>query len=214
MPYTTPTTATAITIAYAKANIRDQVITPFADATARDAAITSPVQGMVEYLKTGASSEGLTTYTSANTWRLPWNMPWGLVTYNSSGSNSATASSMTNGAENTTNQTITWTAVTNRLYQMVITSAVRRGSAGAIGVTAIVRTINGNNASAAITNNYWQWTLDGSNATAWSQTAYFSIAAGTYTFGLHLNNNSGVAIDAYGPWNLSVVDVGPNGAPA
>jgi hypothetical protein len=50
MPYTTVVPGTAITASWANANIRDQVITPFATATARDAAITSPVEGMVEYL--------------------------------------------------------------------------------------------------------------------------------------------------------------------
>lgn len=46
MPYTTITTGT-ITAAWANANVRDQVVTPFASVAARDSAITSPVNGMV-----------------------------------------------------------------------------------------------------------------------------------------------------------------------
>lgn len=47
MPYTTVVAGTTITAAYGNANIRDQVVTPFASASARTSAITSPVQGMV-----------------------------------------------------------------------------------------------------------------------------------------------------------------------
>lgn len=50
MPYTTPSSGTAITVAYATANIRDQVVTPFASDAARASAITAPIEGMVTYL--------------------------------------------------------------------------------------------------------------------------------------------------------------------
>lgn len=49
MPYTTLVPSTTITSAWANANIRDQVVTPFASASARDSAITTPVQGMICY---------------------------------------------------------------------------------------------------------------------------------------------------------------------
>jgi hypothetical protein len=46
MPYTTVSSG-AITAALWNANVRDQVVTPFDDVAARDAAITVPVQGML-----------------------------------------------------------------------------------------------------------------------------------------------------------------------
>ena len=46
MPYTTLTAGTTITSSWANANVRDQVVTPFASVSARDSAITSPVNGM------------------------------------------------------------------------------------------------------------------------------------------------------------------------
>jgi hypothetical protein len=46
VPYTTVTAGSTITAAYGNANIRDQVITPFASVAARDSAITVPVNGM------------------------------------------------------------------------------------------------------------------------------------------------------------------------
>jgi hypothetical protein len=49
MPYTTVVAGTTITASYGNANIRDQVVTPFASASARTSAITSPVEGMLSY---------------------------------------------------------------------------------------------------------------------------------------------------------------------
>ena len=49
MPYTTLVAGTTITSSWANANVRDQVVTPFATAAARHSAITSPVEGMYAY---------------------------------------------------------------------------------------------------------------------------------------------------------------------
>ncbi len=51
MPYITSVAGSIITAAWANTNIRDQVVTPFASAAARDAAILVPVEGMVAYLR-------------------------------------------------------------------------------------------------------------------------------------------------------------------
>lgn len=50
MPYTTVVAGTTITAAWGNANVRDQVITPFATAAARTSAVSSPVEGMVSWL--------------------------------------------------------------------------------------------------------------------------------------------------------------------
>jgi hypothetical protein len=50
MPYTTVVTGTTITAAWSNANVRDQVVTPFASSAARTSAVTSPIEGMVSYL--------------------------------------------------------------------------------------------------------------------------------------------------------------------
>ncbi len=50
MPYTTIVSGTTITTAWANANVRDQVITPFADNSARASAISSPVTGQHVYI--------------------------------------------------------------------------------------------------------------------------------------------------------------------
>src|SRR5690349_19604170 len=50
MPYTTLVAGTTITASWANANVRDQVVTPFANSAARTSAISSPVAGMISYL--------------------------------------------------------------------------------------------------------------------------------------------------------------------
>ena len=62
MPYTTVVAGTTITASWGNANVRDQVVTPFASAAARTSAISSPVKGMVSYL---ADVDRLEMYTGA-----------------------------------------------------------------------------------------------------------------------------------------------------
>lgn len=47
MPYSTVVAGTTITASWSNANNRDQVVTPFASTGARDAAIVSPINGMM-----------------------------------------------------------------------------------------------------------------------------------------------------------------------
>lgn len=49
MPYSTLVSGTTITASWANANVRDQVVTPFASAAARTSAITVPVTGMLSW---------------------------------------------------------------------------------------------------------------------------------------------------------------------
>lgn len=50
MPYTTLVAGTTITSSWANGNVRDQVVTPFANSAARTSAISAPVAGMVSYI--------------------------------------------------------------------------------------------------------------------------------------------------------------------
>lgn len=50
MGYTTVVAGTAITASWGNASVRDQVVTPFATAAARTAAVAAPVEGMVSWL--------------------------------------------------------------------------------------------------------------------------------------------------------------------
>lgn len=66
MPYVTNVPATTITAAYGNANIRDQVITPFATYAAMTSAITSPLVGMMTFLQDTATY----WYYRGTAWRL------------------------------------------------------------------------------------------------------------------------------------------------
>lgn len=68
VPYTTSVAGTTITASWANANVRDQVITPFASASARDAAITSPVTGMYADL----ADVGLICRYDGSGWKFPF----------------------------------------------------------------------------------------------------------------------------------------------
>jgi hypothetical protein len=64
MPYTTVVAATTITAAWANASVRDQVVTPFTTTTARDSAITAPVEGMVAAI----TDDDILTVYSGSAW--------------------------------------------------------------------------------------------------------------------------------------------------
>lgn len=51
MSYTTVVAGTVITASWGNSEIRDQVVTPFADAATRTSQVSTPVEGMVSYLK-------------------------------------------------------------------------------------------------------------------------------------------------------------------
>ena len=62
MPYTTIVPSTAITSAWANSNVRDQVISYFADAAARNLAISAPTEGIMTYQ---ADSNSFTVYSGS-----------------------------------------------------------------------------------------------------------------------------------------------------
>lgn len=51
MPYVTVVAGTVITASWGNSEVRDQVVTPFADAATRTSQVSTPVEGMVSYLK-------------------------------------------------------------------------------------------------------------------------------------------------------------------
>lgn len=64
MPRTTVVAGTTITAAYANANIRDQVITPFASASTRDSSWTSPIEGAYAHL----NDTNILTHYNGTSW--------------------------------------------------------------------------------------------------------------------------------------------------
>ena len=80
--FKTFTAASVLTAADLNNYCQSQSVMYFATTTARDAAITAPVDGMVAYVGSNDSSEGLYTY-NGTAWRKGpgWNAPWGYINY-------------------------------------------------------------------------------------------------------------------------------------
>jgi hypothetical protein len=76
--------------------LMEQGVMYFATTAARDSAITSPEDGMVAYVGSNDSSEGLYTY-NGSAWRKGpgWNAPWGVLGISTSTSNFTTSSTHT-----------------------------------------------------------------------------------------------------------------------
>ncbi len=78
------TAASVLTAADLNNYCQSQSVMYFASTAARDAAITSPVAGMVAFIDSGDANEGLYVYHGATGgWRKGpgWNAPWGVQLY-------------------------------------------------------------------------------------------------------------------------------------
>lgn len=69
MGYTTVVAGTTITASWANANVRDQVVTPFATTSARTSAITAPIEGMVAPI---TGDDQISVYDGATWQRHSW----------------------------------------------------------------------------------------------------------------------------------------------
>lgn len=211
MAYSTITTGTTITSSWANADVRDQVVVPFASTAARSSAITSPVTGQVSTLTTNLSTEGLYVYTSAATWRAPWNLPWGQVTY----STTTTASSTTSGTTELVIATSgSFTAVANRLYKVTWTAP----TLGTAASDLFAITLRSNNISGTI-RSVGKLTVVGSSYQQQAEVvAYVSgLSAGTEAFVITATRQAGTGTLqtlSGGSAFWLVEDVGPTGAPS
>lgn len=102
--------------------LMEQSVMSFASTGARDVAITAPEVGMVAYIRSADSSEGLYHYTSASSWRRGpgWNAPWGSMGTQSISSPPAASSAKTNTGLSITTPTIP----TNRILKHTVTGMV------------------------------------------------------------------------------------------
>jgi len=214
MPYTTIVAGTYATASWANANVRDQVITTFATTTARDAAITAPVEGMVAYIGSNDASEGLYTY-NGSTWRKGpgWNAPWGLLVNAKLTSVSVTSGTHTTLQDGSAVSTATATTVTNRVYK-VTTMHNPYATGGANGFQAS-HVVGGTTQSQFLIPTLSATTQDSRTFTSLftetsGQSRVFKAQIAAY--------NTNTAITDWGsstiPRIIIVEDIGPSGAPA
>lgn len=101
-----------VTAANFNTYLRDNSVPQFANSAARSAAIVSPVVGTFSYLLDTGSLE---VYYGATTgWRPPWRQPWGIL----NAAQNTAATSSTGTEVDITGLSITFTAVTGRLYAL------------------------------------------------------------------------------------------------
>ena len=202
-----------------------QSIMYFATTAARDLAITSPVAGMVAFIDSGDANEGLYVYHGATGgWRKGpgWNAPWGLVPATAGGTsglgyviNTTSQNTITTAETALTSMTVTFTAITNRLYRASLFEPSLSNAAGSPGnYSGRLRLTN-----IAGTQLQAVSVLSGAGVTAvpFIIESVFTATAGSTVVLATLNTAAGnfnALRSATAPAIFRVEDIGPSGAPA
>lgn len=183
----------------------------FDTTAARDAAITAPVAGMICYINSGDSSEGLYSYSGGAWYKGPgWNAPWGMLGKVTSTSSSSTTGTHTTQQDGTVPLTVTLTTVTNRNY--LVTSqhlsqntSSRHRFAHVIGGTtkySFQQIVNTGGEAQTVTGNYVFTETSGA-----SKIFKVQMSSGTNVV------STDIALADYDRL-LLIQDIGPSGAPA
>jgi len=201
-------TAEVLTAANVNNYLMTQSVMYFDTTGTRDTAITSPVDGMVAYVGSNNSSEGLYTYNGTS-WRMgSWNMPWGAV-HTSTSNTTETPSSL--GAETTIKFTAGFTAVANRLYRVSLSGSIYGTVSGDIS-TARIRVDS--NTGTVIAQTRFSTGPGGQHNL--NLIGAVSLAAGTraiyYTVTRELGTGAIGSLNGL-PMYWVIEDIGPNGAP-
>lgn len=178
----------------------------FASTTARDAAITSPSDGMMCYVNSNDANEGLYSY-NGTAWRKGpgWNAPWGYLT---TLSGSAISTVLRSGSAATSVDLVssTYTHVNNRRVRIT----AQGNLAWTTAVNSAFRIQQGSTTYAYVdmgaTATFQGAVLVGATTTdGTSQTYKFTALFGA--------SNSAVTVSAIVP-SVVLEDMGPSGAPA
>ena len=202
--FKTFTTASVLTASDVNNYLMEQSVMSFASTGARDVQITAPEDGMVAYIRSNDSSEGLYSY-NGTAWRKGpgWNAPWGIQAAVTSSSNTVTSG-------NVAGLSTTFTAIANRYYQITVsvkTSYVAAGNRALITVKDSATAIN-RVADYLSANATDQFHLNGSTTT--------TLTAGSHTIQVGWTVVAGAPVlgaSAGVLHELTITDVGPSGAP-
>jgi hypothetical protein len=191
--------------------VGSQVVYQFATTAARDAAITGAnlVDGMICYVKSGDSSEGLYAYNGTNWTKGPgWNAPWGVRSVKTDTSDRVRTTTM---AEISSALRTTVTFTDNRYLRFTLVASLSETSAGG-GFIAEVWNNTGTPAFVARIAASHETVDDAYQvAHSWIGT---SAAGAVYTIRMqgvtHSVNVLGSTVQAT---KFIVEDIGPSGAP-
>ena len=203
------TAASVLTASDVNNYLMEQSVMSFASTGARDVAITAPEAGMVAYVRSNDSSEGLYHRTSASTWRKGpgWNAPWGVmgVALQTATTASTTSTIIDVGLS------ITYDHVANRRYRYSYSCNAFSGT-GAVDL----RVTNSSNVDLA--NSASRIQIPGaSQISTLTKVFYFSpTTSASITHKVRFNGT--VSCQIYGDATYSnqfiIEDIGPSGAPA
>jgi hypothetical protein len=194
-----------LTAAEVNGYLMTQSVMYFATTAARDTAITLPFDGMVAYIGSNDSSEGLYTYNGTSWRKGPgWNAPWGVQLH---ATDTSTRSFTT--AAVIPNITGSVSVVNNRYYKCTFTCRFLNTSVGIANAFNIRQ--GGTLIFAAPQNNYSNITDQGFTFSA----MFKSTSTAAITFDVTAQAPSGT-LNIYGgngTTQLVVEDCGPYGAP-
>lgn len=190
-----------------------QTVRTFATTAARDAAITSPTAGMVAYIDSNDVNEGLYVHNGTSWRKGPgWNAPWGTMGVNTKGSNQTISSA--NTWTDVTSMSVTFTAVSGRLYRFDVFGLINVGTSGTVDIAL---TDSSNQQYQAVSLG----SVFGSAAPYASLLLVAdspSIGTGSRTFKVRARSDSANQLVIQGsstaPSLISVSDIGPAGNPS
>lgn len=210
-----PVDGTTITSAWGT-TVREQIVTPFSNATDRAGEIpntgtSARVAGMVSTLTASDTTNGLYVFNGAS-WRAPWNLPHGNV------ATSGLPSSFTFNTTAGYSGNFTWTSVNKRNYLVTFGGEFNNGTVTGVMDTAAIYT----NAAPPVAVSYAGIRATFESATAMSTNSqetrstafvFTATSSGTLTWKFGAVSNASATNQTFIPQLLSIVDIGPAGAP-
>jgi len=212
-------TATVLTASDVNNYLMEQTVMSFASTGARDVQVTAPEAGMVAYIRSNDSSEGLYHYTSASSWRKGpgWNAPWGVqaAAKITSGTSSSAATPTTISGFSLSTPTLP----TNRYLKHTVSGHILFGSVNDTARVGIYNALTSGSQIAAF--DYMPFANSTTIAYGISFTWYettTSVAALDRRAVVYRSAGSGGDIrffaDATRPATYTIEDIGPSGVPA
>lgn len=187
-----------------------QVVTVFASTSARDSAISGAnlIDGMVCYIASGNSSEGLYTYNGTSWRKGPgWNAPWGVISQKTDSTDRTITTTM---AEVATGLRSTATIIGNRYLRFTVEASLSEST----NTTGFVAEIY-DNTNGTVVRRAAQYNTDiGTGYQVASSFVVTSTANCVYTLRMqgvtHSFNLYGATVQST---RVTIEDVGPQGNP-
>ena len=201
------TTASVLTASDVNNFLMEQTVMSFASTGARDVQVTAPEDGMVAYIRSNDSSEGLYTYNGTSWRKGPgWNAPWGFLATSGNIGN-VTTGTHTTMQDGSVPMTLTATTVTNRRYRITMEHQ-HYASGGANSINR--RLVIGGTTQRDYNNlNIAQFVV----AAATNVSFYTETAGQSRIFKVQIAASGSNAAVNDNNFVLTVEDIGPSGAP-